>query len=51
MMCSQIDGVTLSSVYGHQWRNWNYVDQIKNLIRGLKENPDGRRHMVSLEGR
>ena len=37
----------LGPVYGHQWRNWNYVDQIKNLIRGLKENPDGRRHMVS----
>ena len=34
-------------VYGKQWRDWNGNDQIKNLIKGLKENPDGRRHMVS----
>ena len=34
-------------MYGKQWRDWNGNDQIKNLIKGLKENPDGRRHMVS----
>ena len=37
----------LGPVYGKQWRDWNGNDQIKNLIKGLKENPDGRRHMVS----
>ena len=37
----------LGPVYGKQWRDWNGKDQIKNLIKGLKENPDGRRHMVS----
>ena len=37
----------LGPVYGKQWRDWNGNDQIKNLIKGLRENPDGRRHMVS----
>ena len=42
----------LGPVYGHQWRHWpagdgNEIDQITQLIEGLKKNPDSRRHIVS----
>ena len=39
----------LGPVYGHQWRNWNddEIDQIKDIIKTLKTNPDSRRMLVS----
>ncbi|WP_405350508.1 thymidylate synthase [Nonlabens sp. Asnod3-H03] len=39
----------LGPVYGHQWRNWNNedIDQIKDIIHTLKNNPNSRRMMVS----
>lgn len=42
----------LGPVYGHQWRNWpdldgGSIDQISNLVEGLKKNPESRRHVVS----
>lgn len=48
-------------IYGAQWRfwqvpqvdswdgtvHWESIDQIRNLIKGIQENPLGRRHIVS----
>ena len=37
----------LGPVYGKQWRDFNGVDQIANLIKGLKEKPLGTEHIVN----
>lgn len=36
----------LGKVYGHQWRNQNGVDQLRDVIEGLKNNPYSRYHII-----
>lgn len=38
---------TLGPVYGKQWRDFNGVDQLKNLVVSISTNPNSRRLMVS----
>jgi len=42
----------LGPVYGAQWRSWpdgkgGEIDQIANLVEGIRKNPNSRRHIVS----
>lgn len=43
----------LGRIYGVQWRHWRghpswqTIDQIKTLITGIKNDPQGRRHIIS----
>jgi len=42
----------LGPVYGSQWRSWpsadgRKIDQLSNLITGIRKSPDSRRHLVN----
>ena len=42
----------LGPIYGYQWRSWpapdgRHIDQIADVVRNIRENPDSRRLIVS----
>lgn len=42
----------LGPIYGYQWRSWptahgTHIDQISELVRNIRDNPDSRRLVVS----
>jgi thymidylate synthase len=37
----------LGPVYGKQWRDWNGIDQLSDVIKEIKTNPDSRRLVIS----
>lgn len=42
----------LGPVYGYQWRSWptadgRHIDQISQVVEGILNDPDSRRHLVS----
>jgi thymidylate synthase len=36
----------LGKIYGYQWRNHNGVDQVRDVIEGLRNNPYSRYHII-----
>ncbi len=43
---------SVGHIYGYQWRSWpdykgGHIDQISEVIKAIKENPDSRRILVS----
>ncbi len=42
----------LGPVYGYQWRSWpapdgRHIDQLSQVVDGIRRDPDSRRHLVS----
>lgn len=45
---SHIKTNTIGKGYSHQFRNFNGVDQLTEVINGIEKDPYGRRHLINL---
>jgi dihydrofolate reductase/thymidylate synthase len=45
---SHITPNTIGKGYSYQFRNFNGVDQLKNVVEGIKKNPSSRRWVINL---
>ena len=46
-MCIRDRYGDLGPVYGKQWRDFEGIDQLNQVVEDLKDNPNSRRHIVS----
>lgn len=44
------DGVVFNGAYGHRWRRQFGIDQVKEIVKHLKENPNSRRAVLTMWG-
>ena len=42
-----VEDMSVGPIYGKQWRDFNGVDQLQNLLKNLRLDPRSRRHVIT----